>query len=113
MPVLLALFVLAFVALLWASISIAGVVRRARRRRHRHTVGAAKPDTDTSEVSPSPPLRLHSFPTRLGKHTVSSLGSEDLWERWSPFGTDFADLTDPTPSRRSRPTRSARLKDDR
>lgn len=39
MTVLVALSILAFVALLWATFSIAGFVRRARRRQRRRTAG--------------------------------------------------------------------------
>ncbi len=52
MPILLALSVLAFVALLWATISIAGFVRRARRRRRRRAADA-EPLTHSS-IAPLP-----------------------------------------------------------
>lgn len=76
------------------------------------TADGLKPDLATTEPStrnevpppplpdPPPPPRLRSFPTRLGKHTLAVPASDVLAPRWNPFSKDFADLTDPVPSRR-------------
>ena len=127
MTVLLALSILAFIALFWAAISIFGAVRRARRRRTREATNVAATRNDALSASPRqvvypdpeaaptqapppplvdappppPPPGLRNFPTRIGKHTLAATNADGSWAKWNPFGTDYADLTDPAPSRRS------------
>ena len=119
MPILFALSILAFVALLWATISIAGFVRRARRRRRTAAIQTSNlPDAldaasgASASLSPEPPPpRLRNFPTRLGKHPVNPLARDDARPEWNPFSKDIGDVSDPTPSRRYAPPRGRNKED--
>jgi len=122
MPVLFALSLMAFVALLWATISIAGYVRRARRRRRAavKTSDAANPSYAATAVSVTvttdapPPPRLRTFPTRLGKHPINPLAPHDPRPEWNPFSQETGDVSDPRPTRRfTRPHNRSRSKDAR
>lgn len=183
MPLLIALSILAFVALLWATVSLASRRRRVQRRRRREqAAAAAAPRKSIAATSPHrealfyrdpqappvpeespgpslaetpaaasrnmsferlaaadavhfgqapaarteafpalapdlllpPPPRLRRFPTRLGKHPVALEAALEVTGKaagegvspWNPFGADFGDLSDPTPSPRRPQARS-------
>ena len=58
MPVLFTVSILAFVALLWATISIVGFVRRARRRQRKRAADAAETRQAPSGCAEPEPIRF-------------------------------------------------------
>lgn len=114
MRILFAISVLAFVALLWASLSAAQYIRRARRRRS----AATQPNATINDaVLPVPPeiSGLEVMQTDKGAHTSPAAASKDPEEaadtsvpppaakpEWGYFSHDAGDLSDPAAHRPAR-----------
>jgi hypothetical protein len=99
MRTLFAISIIALLALLWASISIAQHVRRARRRRRALADAGLEPmlavEDIAAEVDFSRPAPAAAVP----------FANPNRVERidWAYFNKDLGDLSDPYQDRRSKP----------
>jgi hypothetical protein len=84
MRVLVAISILAFLALLWASIAIFQHIRRAQRRRRRSL------ESSDTNLSPTPPLPPPVF---------QGTGPQPMPRSdWTCFNKEMGDLSDPAPA---------------
>ena len=129
MRILFAISVIAFVALLWASFSIARYIRRARRRRKLasgaiyKTAHPSASTTTPAQAPAPPPFPLRSQrdadrgsepsgtvpppprpePANAPARSFSPAAQEPASpgrQDWAYFNKDMGDLSDPMPSRR-------------